>query len=249
MLVENNKSKSRDSFKALGILLCYPRAEWIQNATQLLEVIASEKSAETCDFEKLSSFVGSLESGDLFAAQEEYVDTFDRVRSMSLHLFEHVHGDSRERGQAMIDLSDRYAEQGLKLASNELPDYLPMFLEYLATLRHESALEELEDIAHIIKALGTKLKERGNQYHTIFQVLLKMVGQEIGEVNQIPEEEISFDEMDKEWEEKQIEFLGAQNPEDSHDISSCGTCPSSIKSSCISQSNISPSDILKGVAQ
>lgn len=230
--------KNRNSFKALGILLWYPNSEWLECSDELLALIKSENCIEAKDFDAVKDFVKTMKSGDLFAAQEAYVDTFDRVRTMSLHLFEHVHGDSRERGQAMIDLSDRYLEQGLKLDASELPDYLPMFLEYLATLPVETALEELDEVAHILKAIGSKLKERGNQYNCIFQALLKMVGQEIGEVAVKANEETSFEELDKEWEEKQIEFLGAQNPEDGVDTNSCGTCPSSVKSNCSIQSNI-----------
>lgn len=231
-MVNNGALKNYNSFKVLGVLLWYPNNEWLQSSSDLISLIEEENLIAKKDFDELAKFVQNLNSGDLFDIQEEYVDTFDRIRSLSLHLFEHVHGDSRERGQAMIDLSDRYLEQGLKLSSNELPDYLPMFLEYLAVLPIENAKEELEDIAHILKAIGRKLKERGSNYSVIFQTLLTIIGQEIGVVNLKPAEEVSFDEMDKEWEEKQIEFLGAQNPENSFDTSSCGTCPSSIKSNC-----------------
>ncbi|WP_240008389.1 nitrate reductase molybdenum cofactor assembly chaperone [Pseudaquidulcibacter saccharophilus] len=237
--MENNLNlKTRNSFKALGILLWYPNNEWLECSDELLALMKSENCIEDKDFNAIKDFINSMKSGDLFTFQENYVDTFDRVRTMSLHLFEHVHGDSRERGQAMIDLSDRYLEQGLKLDSSELPDYLPMFLEYLATLPVETALEELDEVAHILKAIGTKLKERGNQYFCIFQALLKMVGQEIGDVVVKADEETSFDELDKEWEEKQIEFLGAQNPDNGVDTNSCGTCPSSVKSNCSLQTNI-----------
>lgn len=248
--MENNiNSQKRNSFKALGIILWYPNLDWLSYSGELLELIKSENCVEGQDFAEISCFVNKIKSGDLFVAQETYVDTFDRVRTMSLHLFEHVHGDSRERGQAMIDLSDRYLEQGLKIGANELPDYLPMFLEYLSTLQVEAALEELDEIAHIIKAIGIKLKERGNYYQHIFQALLKIVGQEIGEVILKDNEDTSFEELDKEWEDKQIEFLGAQNPEDGVDTNACGSCPSDVKSNCGLQSNISHSNIQQGAAQ
>ena len=83
---------------------------------------------------QLDDLLNDIAGGDLYDLQERYVLLFDRTRSLSLHLFEHVHGESRDRGQAMVDLLTMYEERGLAAVKNELPDFLPLFLEFLATL-------------------------------------------------------------------------------------------------------------------
>lgn len=229
--------KNYKTFKALGVFLCYPRKDWIEYCENLANLIVDENVIGKQNGQQILQLAQTFAHDDIFVLQEDYVDTFDRVRSLSLHLFEHVHGDSRDRGQAMIDLSDRYQEQKLSLKPGELPDYLPIFLEYLSSLDAEIALEELNDVAHILMAIGTKLKERASPYHIIFDALLNVVGQSIGEVKFV-NPEISFEEMDNDWEEKQIEFLGAQAPDGGSTSTSCGTCPSSIKTNCNSNGAI-----------
>ncbi len=220
------------SLKVLGILLCYPDKDWQSGLRDMAGILSAEGLVNSPD---LLGFLADAQSAELFDLQEEYVDTFDRIRSLSLHLFEHVHGDGRERGQAMVDLSDRYLEQGLELSAHELPDYLPAFLEYLSKLGHENALEELDEISHILQAIGKKLKERQSPYALIFEALLQMLGKSIGPVAIKAKPEIDFEELDKEWQEKNIEFMGADAPQNSCAPVSCGTCPSSTKSVCNTQ--------------
>jgi nitrate reductase delta subunit len=209
------------TFKALGIFLCYPKKEWLQNAESLCDLIAREGLLAKEDAQSLHTFAKTLQSQDILEAQEEYVDAFDRIRALSLHLFEHVHGDSRDRGQAMVDLTERYKEQGFELAASELPDYLPIFLEYLSFLPKEAALEDLAETGAIIAGLGRRLAERGSPYSAVFNCLIRLSGGVPAKVTQMIDKTMpSFEQMDKEWEEKQIEFLGAEAPE----VKSGGGC-------------------------
>lgn len=200
------------TFKALGILLCYPNEEWLESAAEISRLISQEGIVSKEDALNLQSFVEVLQSGDVLDLQEAYVDMFDRVRSLSLHLFEHVHGESRDRGQAMVDLAERYKEQGFALAASELPDYLPVFLEYLSTLPREQALEELAETGHILAALGKRLAERGSVYHLVVDSLTRLAGRTPEKVKQRAIAPQSFEQMDKEWEEKPVDFLGAEAP-------------------------------------
>ena len=109
---------------------------------------------------ELQTLIDELASGDLYDLQERYVLLFDRTRSLSLHLFEHVHGESRDRGQAMIDLKAHYEQAGLAMSAAELPDFLPLFLEYLATRPLKEACEPLGQPAHIFAALAERLRKR-----------------------------------------------------------------------------------------
>lgn len=213
------------TFKALGIMLWYPNEEWLANGDDICQLIEQEKLVDAEAVAGLRSFMKELNAEELLEIQERYVDTFDRVRSLSLHLFEHVHGESRDRGQAMVDLAERYKEQGLTLSVSELPDYLPVFLEYLSLLPKDTALEELAEIGHILVALGKRLAERGSPYNAVFDCLICLAGREPEKVAVKPvAEEPDFEQLDKEWEEKPINFLGAEAPSGGCGGGSAGGC-------------------------
>lgn len=200
------------TYKALGVLLWYPNEEWLSGAAEVCDLIAQEALVSQEQLSSLRSLVTQLQESDLLDLQEEYVDTFDRVRSLSLHLFEHVHGDSRDRGQAMVDLAERYKELGFSLAASELPDYLPVFLEYLSMLPQDEAREELENTGHILAGLGKRLAERGSPYSAVLDTLTLLAGKVPEKVERKEPMVLDFAQLDKEWEEKPIDFLGAEAP-------------------------------------
>lgn len=115
-----------------------------------------------------------LTGEDLLDAQAAYSELFDRGRATSLLLFEHVHGESRDRGQAMVDLLAQYERHGLILDSRELPDHLPLYLEYLAQLPQEEALRGLRDVAPILALLHARLQQRDSRYALLFELLLNL---------------------------------------------------------------------------
>lgn len=215
-----------NSFKALGILLWYPSEQWRSGASDLCDLIAQEAVVGKEQVQLLRAFAAQLQDTDLLELQEQYVDMFDRVSSLSLHLFEHVHGDSRDRGQAMVDLAERYKEQGFALAASELPDYLPVFLEYLSMLPKEQALEELAETGHILAALGKRLAERGSPYSTVLDTLTLLAGKTPEKVERREPIQVNFAQLDKEWEEKPIDFLGAEAPKTGGCGGSGGGCGS-----------------------
>jgi nitrate reductase delta subunit len=163
-----------------------------------------------------------------------YVALFDRGRALSLHLFEHVHGESRDRGQAMVDLRDRYEAQGLEIAAKELPDYLPLFLEYLSVLPPAQAAEELAQPGVIISALAQRLEEKATPYAAPMRILADLAGAG-GEAFEIAPADDPDDlaALDAAWEEEQVRFdspaaPGAPNarrlPRWSNRILNPGTC-------------------------
>jgi nitrate reductase molybdenum cofactor assembly chaperone NarJ/NarW len=135
------------------------------------------------------------------------------VRSLSLHLFEHVHGESRDRGQAMVDLRALYARHGYRLATDELPDYLPAFLEFLSYLPEDEARKLLADTSHIIEAVGARLKKRGSAYAAAFYALLDIAGESAIEASEIADEEIRAEDdpraLDAAWQEEPAFAPGA----------------------------------------
>ena len=158
-------------FKALSALLSYPDEALQKAAPELRAVIDEDGLLPPENRRYLDALIEEIATGDLFALQERYVELFDRTRSLSLHLFEHVYGESRDRGQAMIDLKTLYEQNGLYLSTSELPDYLPAFLEFLSIRPLDEAREQLSQPAHILTALAERLHKRHSPYAAVFDGL------------------------------------------------------------------------------
>lgn len=161
------------TYNALAALLSYPGAELAAAARsgEIETTLAAEGLLARRHVAALGPLLGELAHWDLMDLQERYVDLFDRSRSRSLHMFEHVHGESRDRGQAMVQLQTMYRQAGLEIALNELPDYLPLYLEYLSVLDPEAARRRLGQPIHVIAAVGARLARRGSSYAAVFEAL------------------------------------------------------------------------------
>jgi nitrate reductase delta subunit len=159
------------TFKVLSALLAYPTAELQAAASECRDAIASEGLLPRAIRRQLDGLIDEIATRDLYDLQERYIQLFDRTRSLSLHLFEHVHGESRDRGQAMIDLKAQYERHGLCVSAAELPDFVPLFLEYLSTLPLGEACEVLGQPAHILAGLAERLRQRKSSYESAFRAL------------------------------------------------------------------------------
>lgn len=201
------------ALKALSALLTYPSEELVAAAPEIAAVIASDGMVSAEVQKNLKVLFISLQTLDLYELQERYVDLFDKTRKLSLHLFEHVHGESRDRGQAMVDLAKLYEKGGLMLAANELPDYLPLFLEYLATRPLDEARALLADTGHILAALGERLAKRDAAYAAVFTALLSIADGRCAVPEAVPQEEEADDlaALDAAWEETAVTFGPGEN--------------------------------------
>lgn len=196
--------------KLSALMLDYPRVELREESLALHALI------RTCDLSEkqrdgLAALLNELCKGDILDVQARYDGLFERGRSVSLLLFEHVHGESRDRGQAMVDLMDRYTQAGLVIDVNELPDYLPLYLEFLALQDAESARAGLAEVAHILALIAMRLEERGSSYAAIFNSLLELSGEQpdLGALKRDREQEVrddSLEAIDKAWEETPVSF-------------------------------------------
>ncbi len=203
--------------KLIGVLMDYPQDELWQHQEELLEAAADpglSKSRRT----ELVRFVQELMDTDSLTAQDNWLSLFDRGRSLSLLLFEHIHGESRDRGQAMVDLIEAYRKNGYELSAKELPDYLPLLLEYLDQRPQEEARDWLHHVSHIIGLLAARAGERKTSYAVLFEILLEYAtGKlDIASLRQRASEEPRDDTveiMDQLWEEEAVRF-GADAPEE-----------------------------------
>lgn len=189
------------TLKALGALLSYPTAELIDALPEIHGAIVEEGVVSRRTREALKAWFKQLESADRLDLEERYVATFDRGRATSLHLFEHVHGDSRDRGPAMVDLADVYARAGFRLAARELPDYLPVLLEFLSTRPTAEAKDMLADCGHILRSVGEALARRGSGYAVAIGAVLEAGG--LPRLQPVAPEPVIEDEaaLDAEWAE------------------------------------------------
>ncbi|MEQ5813986.1 nitrate reductase molybdenum cofactor assembly chaperone [Marinobacter sp. NFXS11] len=207
--------------KVLARVLEYPTEELQASKDALIAAVLEDSRLPRQNKEQLLRCVEMLCDGDLLDMQENYVGMFDKGRATSLLLFEHVHGESRDRGQAMVDLMEEYRTNGLEIDARELPDYLPLFLEYLSTRPWDEIQNWLEDIHHILGLLGERLYQRESFYHVVMDSLLNLSGraanrQELARIVASEERDDTPEALDKVWEEEMVKFVDDQG-------SSCST--------------------------
>jgi len=150
----------------------------------------------------LCALIDEIGEGELLSAVERYVDLFDRGGALSLNLFEHLHGESRDRGTAMVDLKRLYEDAGYELVTRELPDYLPVVLEYLSQRDMAEAREVLEDCSHILASIARSLIARGSRYAAVLQALIVIAGQEPVDATGVKPARPPSQELDHDWVEE-----------------------------------------------
>lgn len=202
------------TLKVLSLLLSYPEAETLAALDEMAAVIEQENLLLGNHKKSILALIDGYRSADLLDLQEHYVALFDRGRFLSLHIFEHVHGESRDRGQAMVNLLQMYESHGFEMSTQELPDYIPLFLEFLSQQQPADIMQLLRDSMPVLSLLGARLAERGSDYGAIFDALEGIAGlpEGINEIRQqaateTPDETLLH--MDEIWEEETVSFMGA----------------------------------------
>ncbi|GAB7261425.1 nitrate reductase molybdenum cofactor assembly chaperone [Dickeya ananatis] len=200
------------SLRVIARLLEYPDAELWQQRQDMLEALEQADELPLRQSAQLLQFIGDFYQGDLLDRQARYSELFDRGRALSLLLFEHVHGESRERGQAMVDLLAQYREVGLELDCRELPDFLPLYLEYLTLREPQAARDGLRDIAPILTLLAERLRQRDSDYALLLELLLTLAACEpssdaVAEKVAQEARDDTPQALDAVWEEEQVRFL------------------------------------------
>ncbi|MDR3522616.1 MAG: nitrate reductase molybdenum cofactor assembly chaperone [Acetobacteraceae bacterium] len=195
------------TYRALAALLSYPTPELQAAAHDIADVLEDEALIPVMHLANLQPFLAGLAQADIYEVQSRYVALFDRSRTLSLHLFEHVHGESRDRGQAMADLLALYEEHGLDMTAGELPDYLPLFLEFLSLLPQEEAKAMLAEPSGILRALTDRLAGRDAGYGAVMAALADLAEAPALAVSDIPEEDPNdLEALDAVWAEAEVQF-------------------------------------------
>jgi nitrate reductase molybdenum cofactor assembly chaperone NarJ/NarW len=206
------------TYRALAALISYP-TEALQAATpEIAAALATEGLLSAAQRAAIDELLADLAGNDIYDLQERYVGLFDRSRTLSLHLFEHVHGESRDRGQAMADLVELYRGHGLEPAAGELPDFLPLFLEFVSLTPDDAARALLAEPAGILRTLADRLVARHSSYAAVFQALATLAN-----ATATAEPDIAHDDpddlaaLDAAWEEAAVHFGPGEQ------IDGCGT--------------------------
>lgn len=196
-------------------LLEYPDAALWQHQQELRDALAEGEALNLHQAAQLNDFIAVLCGRDLLDAQASYSELFDRGRATSLLLFEHVHGESRDRGQAMVNLMGQYEQAGMEIDSRELPDHLPLYLEYLSQRTAAEARGGLQDVAPILALLSARLKQRESDYAALFDVLLGLSESDVA-VDSVSKQiagearDDTPQALDAVWEEEQVKFIADQ---------------------------------------
>ena len=184
------------TLRVLAHLLSYPDTSLRDHMAEMTAALRRERALGADRLEELSALMQHLRGARAMDVEAHYVETFDRGRGTALHLFEHVHGDSRDRGPAMIDLLQTYEQAGLYLAPGELPDHLTVVLEYASTQPPAQARAFLRELTHILQAIFSALQRRESPYASVLAAVLELAGEK-AEAVKIPDEP----GLDETWEE------------------------------------------------
>ncbi|MBL4811363.1 MAG: nitrate reductase molybdenum cofactor assembly chaperone [Rhodobacteraceae bacterium] len=200
------------TLKSFSLMLSYPTRELQEAMSEIGGVLAADSRLTSAARRDLRPLVQELATRDIYELEEQFVLLFDRSRTLSLNLFEHVHGESRDRGGAMVSLVETYREAGFDPISTELPDHLPVLLEFLSTQSFDIAQDILADAAHIMEALVVRLDRRNSGYAPVFAALLQLSGtqantealEELLEQPDIDPNDLTA--LDEVWEESEVRF-------------------------------------------
>ena len=200
--------------KVISLLLDYPSQAVFDARDELTAAVAATRVISPEQRNAVQVLINELTGRDLMDVQEDYVNLFNRGRHFSLLLFEHVHGESRDRGQAMVDLMAQYENDGFNIGVKELPDYIPLYLEYLSHCDEATARAGLADVEHLLALLTARLEEQKSAYAACFQALLQIAGFEpelsVAEVREQVSQEVydnSLEALDALWEEEAVTFM------------------------------------------
>jgi nitrate reductase molybdenum cofactor assembly chaperone NarJ/NarW len=175
------------TLRVLARLLSYPDDALREHLDEMRQALRREAALQPPRLAEVNALIDSLCVQNAIDAEADYVQLFDSGRRTSLHLFEHVHGDSRDRGPAMIDLAQTFEAAGLYLAKGEMPDHLPVVLEYASTQPAREAQAFLAEMAHIFNVIFSALDKRRSRYASVLGALIELAGETCAPVN-VPDE-------------------------------------------------------------
>jgi nitrate reductase delta subunit len=157
--------KARPPYKLLSVLLRYPDERLVEASEELAVAAAGNEALE-----RFVAYLAATAPGEL---ERRYVETFDLRRRSGLYMSYYVHGDTRKRGMALLRLKRLYATGGLELTSGELPDYLPLMLEFAALAPAGAGETLLREYRPSLELLRTSLRDAESPYADVVDVVCR----------------------------------------------------------------------------
>lgn len=160
-------------YKILSALLEYPDQELIDHLPEIRVEIGKCQDVDATEMEAILKLLDHMADTPLTDLQAAYVKTFDLTPEHSLHLTHHLFGDDNDknRGPALIDLGELYKDYGVKVMTNELPDYLPLVLEFVAFLEEDEATAFLSDANKVLTVLTKNLNKAQSPYAPLLSII------------------------------------------------------------------------------
>ncbi|KRT54137.1 nitrate reductase molybdenum cofactor assembly chaperone [endosymbiont of Ridgeia piscesae] len=158
-------------YNIMARLLDYPTEELMENLPAIITILKEDPDVGAQEREDLMQLISWMQLHDLIGMQADYVQTFDMTPEHDLHLTHHLFGDDRGRGPALIDLSEHFKSAGLEVEEGEIPDYLPLILEYVSTLDEMQARVFLGDAAKVITVLAENLEKAESPYSRLLRIV------------------------------------------------------------------------------
>jgi nitrate reductase delta subunit len=160
-------------YRIASALLGYPDADLRAALAEIGQAVATGADIESEERAVLDRFIVELDGRNPTAAEEEYVRTFDMVPEHSLSLTHHLIGADRNRGPAMIGLTEFYGSHGFEIAEKELPDYLPLLLEFVSLLDVAEGKAFLARWNKVLRQLRANLAEADSPYADLIGLIEK----------------------------------------------------------------------------
>lgn len=158
-------------YKILSVMLEYPDQELLDHLDELRQLARECPDLDAQERAAIGGVLAYLDSASLTTLQENYVQTFDLTAEHSLHLTHHLFGDDKNRGPALIDLGELYKDYGVQAVEQELPDYLPLVLEFASCLEDQEAMVFLSDAGKVFKVLADNLAKAGSPYAPLLSLI------------------------------------------------------------------------------
>ncbi len=172
MSTHHDEGEVRRLLAVASMLLCYPDQAAVG---RLALVERSAGSLPPASREPITRFTGWLSSVDLLDAQAHYVEIFDRRRKACLYLTYFLNGDTRGRGMALVEFKEAYQAAGFDVPPSELPDFLPVVLEFGSVGDLAVALEQLARHRAGVELLEKALRQFDSPYADVVTALLPVV--------------------------------------------------------------------------
>ncbi len=161
-----------DSLHVLSVLLHYPDEDLFNRLNEIASAADQSRPADVKS--AIQSFIGELETHSLIQVQERYTAVFDIDSATTMNMTYHAFGDNEKRAAALANLQHNYEQAGWERTTGELPDYLPMMLEFLSICPYPEYAEPVWECLQGVHPLVARLEKKAPVYAALLKPIARM---------------------------------------------------------------------------